>query len=283
MEILRRPRIMLETSKRLIQQSKTIGFVPTMGALHKGHLSLFKRARLENDIVVASIFVNPTQFGPNEDLDKYPRDIEGDLEKLKNEGVDILFLPDATAMYPDKFKTYLIVEELSDKLCGAFRHNHFRGVATIVNKLFNIVKPHKVYFGQKDYQQCVIIQRMIEDLNIDTNMIICPTIREEDGLAMSSRNSYLSPDERKAAIIIYKTINETANLIRSGSTDLSVIRDKMKKMLSQEPLVSEIQYAGIYDIASLDELIEIKKQNLIAIAIKIGNTRLIDNMIVDIS
>ncbi len=282
MEILRRPRIMLETSKRYIQQGKTIGFVPTMGALHKGHLSLFKRARLENDIVVASIFVNPTQFAPNEDLDKYPRDIEGDMEKLKNEGVDILFLPDSKAMYSDKFKTFVIVEDLSDKLCGAFRHNHFRGVATIVNKLLNIVKPHKVYFGQKDYQQCLIIQRMIEDLNIDTDIILCLTIREEDGLAMSSRNAYLSPIERRASTIIYKTLIEASNLIEAASP-ISDIKQKMKDMLSEEPLVSEIQYAGIYDPESLDELLYLKKRNLIAIAIKIGNTRLIDNMIVDIA
>lgn len=252
-----------------------------MGALHNGHLSLFKRARQENDIVVASIFVNPTQFAPNEDLGKYPRDIEGDMEKLKNENVDILFFPDIKSIYPDLFRTFVTVTELSDKLCGAFRHGHFRGVATVVNKLLNLVKPHRVYFGQKDFQQSVIIRRMIEDLNMDIEMVIFPTIRENDGLAMSSRNIYLSPEERRTSAIIYKTLIEASNFIKSGSIGAAAIKQQMKEMLLKETLVSEIQYAGIYDPESLDELIEIKKQNLIAIAVKIGNTRLIDNMIVD--
>lgn len=283
MEIIRIPRIMQETSKRYIQRGKSIGFVPTMGALHNGHLSLFKRARQENDIVVASIFVNPTQFAPNEDLDKYPRDIEGDMEKLKNENVDILFFPGTKSIYPDIFLTFVSVEKLSDKLCGAFRHGHFKGVATVVNKLLNIVKPHRVYFGQKDYQQCLIIRRMIEDLNIDVEMVVCLTIRENEGLAMSSRNAYLSPDERKASARIYKTLIEASDLITSAYAAPTAIQQQMKEMLLKEPLVSEIQYAGIYDPETLDELIEIKKNNLIAIAVKIGNTRLIDNMIVDVS
>lgn len=282
METIRIPRIMQETSKRYIQKGKIIGFVPTMGALHNGHLSLFKRARQENDIVVASIFVNPTQFAPNEDLGKYPRDIEGDMEKLKNENVDILFFPDKKSIYPDLFRTFVTVTELSDNLCGAFRHGHFRGVATIVNKLLNLVKPNRVYFGQKDFQQSVIIRRMIEDLNMDIEMVVFPTIRENDGLAMSSRNIYLSSGERRASAIIYKTLTETSALIKSGSAGAAAIKQQMKEMLLKETLVSEIQYAGIYDPESLDELIEIKKQNLIAIAVKIGNTRLIDNMIVDI-
>lgn len=280
--MLRIPKIMQETSKRYIQKGKIIGFVPTMGALHDGHLSLFKRARQENDIVVASIFVNPTQFAPNEDLGKYPRDIEGDMEKLRNENVDILFFPDMKSIYPDLFRTFISVTELSDKLCGAFRHGHFRGVATVVNKLLNLIKPHRVYFGQKDFQQSVIIRRMIEDLNMDIEMIVFPTIRENDGLAMSSRNIYLSSVERRASTIIYKTLSEASALIKSGSAGAAAIKQQMKEMLLKETLVSEIQYAGIYDPESLDELIEIKKQNLIAIAVKIGNTRLIDNMIADI-
>lgn len=282
MEILRIPKIMQETSKRHIQRGKSIGFVPTMGALHRGHLSLFKRAREENDIVVASIFVNPTQFAPNEDLDKYPRDFEGDIEKLKSENVDILFFPDTKAIYPQNFLTYINIEKLSDKLCGAFRQNHFRGVATIVNKLLNIVKPHRVYFGHKDYQQCLIIHRMIEDLNIDTDMIICPTVRENDGLAMSSRNAYLTKDERQAATLIYKTLISAAEWLKAGTDTPKTINSKMIDMLKGEPLFSEIQYAGIYDAESLDELTDIKKQNLLAIAVKIGNARLIDNLIVEI-
>lgn len=282
MEILRIPRIMQETSKRLRQQGKSIGFVPTMGALHNGHLSLIKRARDENDIVVASIFVNPIQFGPNEDLDKYPRDIEGDMEKLKKEGTDILFLPDSKALYPDSFRTYINVSDLAEKLCGAFRPGHFMGVATVVNKLFNIVKPHRAYFGQKDFQQTVIIKRMIADLNMDVEMIVCLTVREHDGVAMSSRNVYLSPEERKAAGVIYKTLLKAAQSLQSGEFAIIEIKKQMHEMLMSESLVSEVQYAGIYDPDNLDELVEIKQQCLIAIALKIGKTRLIDNIIVDV-
>lgn len=282
MEILRIPRIMQETSKRLIQQGKSIGFVPTMGALHNGHLSLLKRARDENAVVVASIFVNPLQFGANEDLNKYPRDLEGDIEKLKAEQTNILFLPDAKSLYPDTFQTYVSVSELSEKLCGAFRPGHFRGVTTVVNKLFNIVKPHRAYFGQKDYQQFVIIKKMVADLNMDIEVIACSTIRENDGVAMSSRNIYLSPDERKAAEIINKCLLFASQSLQSGESNLSAIKQRMSDMLKGEPLVSEVQYAGIYDPDSLDELKEIKRQNLLAIALKIGNTRLIDNMLVDI-
>jgi len=282
MEILRIPRIMQETSKRLIQQGKSIGFVPTMGALHNGHLSLLKRARDENAVVVASIFVNPLQFGANEDLNKYPRDLEGDIEKLKAEQTNILFLPDAKSLYPDTFQTYVSVSELSEKLCGAFRPGHFRGVTTVVNKLFNIVKPHRAYFGQKDYQQFIIIKKMVADLNMDIEIIACSTIRENDGVAMSSRNIYLSPDERKAAEIINKCLLFASQSLQSGESNLSAIKQRMSDMLKGEPLVSEVQYAGIYDPDSLDELKEIKRQNLLAIALKIGNTRLIDNMLVDI-
>lgn len=282
MEILRITRIMQETSKRHLQKGKSIGFVPTMGALHNGHLSLVRRAKEENDIVVVSIFVNPLQFGANEDFDKYPRDLEGDLEKLKREQTDIIFLPDAKSLYPDTFRTYVNVSELSEKLCGAFRKGHFKGVATIVNKLFNIVKPRTAYFGQKDFQQAVIIKRMIADLNIDIEMIVCPTIRENDGIAMSSRNAYLSQEERKAATIIYKTLLMASQSLQSGQTSLLKIKKQMNDMLMSEPLVSEVQYAGIYDPDNLDELSEAKKQNLIAIALKIGNTRLIDNIIVDL-
>lgn len=273
---------MQETSKRLIQQGKSIGFVPTMGALHNGHLSLLKRARDENAVVVASIFVNPLQFGANEDLNKYPRDLEGDIEKLKAEQTNILFLPDAKSLYPDTFQTYVSVSELSEKLCGAFRPGHFRGVTTVVNKLFNIVKPHRAYFGQKDYQQFVIIKKMVADLNMDIEVIACSTIRENDGVAMSSRNIYLSSDERKAAGIINKCLLFASQSLQSGESNLSAIKQRMNDMLKREPLVSEVQYAGIYDPDSLDELKEIKRQNLLAIALKIGNTRLIDNMLVDI-
>ncbi|MEW6740424.1 MAG: pantoate--beta-alanine ligase [Nitrospirota bacterium] len=281
MENIRIPRIMKETSKRHLHNGKTIGFVPTMGALHEGHLSLVKRARSENDIVVVSIFVNPAQFGPKEDFDRYPRDMEGDMEKLKREGADILFMPDARAMYPDGFSSYITVKDLSDKLCGVFRPGHFTGVATVVCKLFNIVKPVAAYFGQKDFQQAAIIKRMVEDLNMDVDLIICPTFREPDGLAMSSRNVYLSHEERRAAAVIYKTLLSASQMIKSGESNPVDVRKQMHDTLEAEPLISEIQYAGVYDTNTLDELNEFKKQNLLAVAVKIGSTRLIDNMIVE--
>lgn len=272
---------MKETSKRYLYNGKTIGFVPTMGALHEGHLSLVKRARSENDIVVVSIFVNPIQFGPAEDFEKYPRDIEGDMEKLKREGVNILFMPDARSMYPEGFSSYITVKDLSDKLCGAFRPGHFSGVATVVCKLFNIVKPVAAYFGQKDFQQTVIIKRMMEDLNMDVDIIVCPTVRENDGLAMSSRNVYLNHEERRAAAVIYNTLLSASKMIKSGALNSLDVRKHMHDMLKAEPLISEIQYAGLYDTNTLDELNEFKKQNLLAIAVKIGSTRLIDNMLVE--
>jgi len=281
MENIRIPRIMKETSKRHLHNGKTIGFVPTMGALHEGHLSLVKRAKSENDIVVVSIFVNPAQFGPKEDFDRYPRDMEGDMEKLKREGADILFMPDARAMYPDGFSSYITVKDLSDKLCGVFRPGHFTGVATVVCKLFNIVKPVAAYFGQKDFQQAAIIKRMVEDLNMDVDLIICPTFREPDGLAMSSRNVYLSHEERRAAAVIYKTLLSASQMIKSGESNPVDVRKQMHDTLDAEPLISEIQYAGVYDTNTLDELNEFKKQNLLAVAVKIGSTRLIDNMIVE--
>lgn len=281
MEIIRIPRIMTETSKGFILRGRTIGFVPTMGALHDGHISLIRRAKSENEIVVVSIFVNPAQFGPKEDFDKYPRNIEGDMEKLEREGVHILFLPEVSAIYPEGFSSYITVRDLSDKLCGAFRTGHFTGVATVVCKLFNIVKPASAYFGQKDFQQAVIIRRMIEDLNMDVDLIICPTFRESDGLAMSSRNAYLSREERKAASVIYKALISGSQLIKSGTSNPVSVSKQIHDLLKSEPLVSEIQYAGVYDIDTLDELVQFKKQNLLALAVKIGNTRLIDNMIVE--
>ncbi len=281
METIRIPRIMKETSKRHLHNGRTIGFVPTMGALHEGHLSLVKRAKSENDIVVVSIFVNPAQFGHEEDFDKYPRDMEWDMEKLRKEGVDVLFIPDVKSMYPEGFSTYITVKDLSDKLCGAFRPGHFTGVATVVCKLFNIVIPTRAYFGQKDFQQTVIIKRMMEDLNMDAEMIICPTVRENDGLAMSSRNTYLREEERRAAAVIYKTLLSASQVIRLGTSKPIDVKSHMNDVLKAETLISEIRYAGIYDTEMLNELDEFKKQNLLAIAVKIGDTRLIDNMLVE--
>src|SRR5512139_3769091 len=190
----------------LRREGKTIGFVPTMGFLHEGHLSLMARARQESDVVVTSIFVNPTQFGPKEDLDRYPRDAEGDRRKCESAGVDVLFLPEAKEMYPDKPSVFVCVEGVSEILEGAIRPGHFRGVATVVAKLFHIVKPHRAYFGQKDYQQCAVIRRMTEGLNLGVEIIVLPTVREADGLAMSSRNTYLSPEDRRKATVLYRAL-----------------------------------------------------------------------------
>ncbi|MEW6675541.1 MAG: pantoate--beta-alanine ligase [Nitrospirota bacterium] len=280
MEIIRILRIMQDTSKGHLLHSRSIGFVPTMGALHEGHLSLVRRAREENDITVVSIFVNPLQFGPLEDFERYPRDIEGDTAKLREEEIDILFLPDMSLMYPEGFLTYIEVEKISEKLCGSFRPGHFRGVTTVVTKLLNIVKPTRAYFGQKDYQQAVIIKRLVKDLNMDVDIVVCPTIREHDGLAMSSRNTYLNKTQRETATVIYRCLTEASDLIRSGIIDGIYIRGLMHERLLKEAAVSGIDYAGVYDPETLDELSEIKGDALLAVAVKIGDTRLIDNMLV---
>lgn len=282
MEIIRIPRVMKVVSRENILKNRSIGFVPTMGALHEGHISLIKRARQENEIVVVSIFVNPLQFGKNEDFHMYPRDLEGDMEKLKECNIDILFIPDEGLMYHNDFSTYIEVKNLSDKLCGYFRPGHFIGVATVVCKLFNIVMPNRAYFGQKDFQQTLIIKKMIEDLNMDIDIVVCPTVRENDGLAMSSRNAYLSSQEKRAASIIYKTLLQASNMVRSGKFSPMDVSIQMHNILKTEPLVSEIQYAGVYDPDNLNELEKFGKQNLLAIAVKIGDTRLIDNMIVEL-
>ncbi|MEK6581561.1 MAG: pantoate--beta-alanine ligase [Nitrospirota bacterium] len=281
MELIRIPRIMQDTAGGHFLHGRSIGLVPTMGALHEGHLSLVRRSKGENDITAVSIFVNPLQFAPSEDLNKYPRDIDGDTEKLRREKVDILFMPDAHLIYPEGFSTHVEAEKISEKLCGAFRPGHFRGVATVVAKLFNIVKPARAYFGQKDFQQAVIIKKMVKDLDMAIDVVICPTIRKSDGLAMSSRNSYLNNEERKAATVINKCLIQTTELIKSGIIDIESIRRFMKDKLSEEPLITEIQYASMYSTETLDELERAGKEVLLAIALKIGRTRLIDNMLVN--
>lgn len=281
MEIIRIPHIMRDTSTGHILRTKSIGFVPTMGALHDGHISLVRRARQENDITVVSIFVNPIQFGPSEDFTRYPRDLEGDMEKLRVEGVDILFIPDIPLMYPEGFLTYVEVEKISGELCGAFRPGHFKGVATIVTKLSHILKPTRAYFGQKDFQQAAVIRKLVKDLDMDIDVVVCPTIRERDGLAMSSRNVYLTKEMREALTIIYRCLTEASDLINSGIIKTDPVKRAMHERLLNEPAVSGIDYAGIYDPETLNELSEIKNAVLIAIAVKIGNTRLIDNMLVN--
>jgi pantoate--beta-alanine ligase len=281
-EIIRIPQIMQDTSGGHILHSRKIGFVPTMGALHEGHLSLVRRARQENDIAVVSIFVNPIQFGPSEDFNKYPRDFEADTEKLRREEVDILFVPDVSHLYPQVFSTYVEVEKVSDRLCGAFRPGHFRGVATVVTKLFHIVRPARAYFGQKDYQQTIVVKKMVKDLDMGIEIIVCPTVREKDGLAMSSRNAYLEESGRQAATVVYRCLTEAADLAKSGIIDISHIKGIMQEKLLHEPLVSEIDYAGVYDPETLDEPPGVSGTVLLAVAVRIGDTRLIDNMLVNV-
>ena len=280
METIRIPRIVQDTAWGHLLHGRTIGFVPTMGALHEGHLSLVRMARDENDITAVSIYVNPLQFGPSEDLLKYPRDLEGDSEKLRGEGVDILFLPEELLMYPEGFETSVEVFGLSGKLCGAFRPGHFKGVATVVTKLFHILNPTRAYFGRKDFQQTLIIRRLVRDLNIGTQVVVCPTVREGNGLAMSSRNRYLSEEERRAAAIIYRSLEEGAGAVKSGIIECRRIRELMLGRLSSEPLISEIQYCSVFDPGTLDEPEQVRREALLAVAVKIGATRLIDNLLV---
>jgi pantoate--beta-alanine ligase len=252
-----------------------------MGALHEGHLSLVRRAKQENDITVVSIFVNPIQFGPTENFREYPRDIEGDTGKLGNEEVDVLFMPGAPLIYPEGFSTRVVVDKISERLCGAFRPGHFSGVATVVAKLLNIVKPARAYFGQKDFQQTLVIKQFVKDLDMDMDIVVCPTIREQDGLAMSSRNVYLEKSQREAAAVIYRSLTEASELIKSGMIDGVYIRELLRNRLLKEPFVSGLDYAGVYDALTLDELPEIKGDALLAVAVRIGDTRLIDNMLVN--
>ncbi len=254
-----------------------VGFVPTMGFLHEGHLSLMKRAKSENSYVVASIFVNPTQFGPNEDLTRYPKDFEGDCRKLESSGVDLLFYPDPQELYGEGFQTCVEVRDLQGPLCGASREGHFKGVATVVLKLLNIVCPSRAYFGQKDFQQLRVIQTMVRDLNVNVDVIGCPTVREPDGLAMSSRNSYLSESERKQAVCLYESMCLARQAYESGETLPTVLLAIIERRINQEP-AAKIEYARLIDHGALNDVEVADHECLFALAVRIGSTRLIDNM-----
>lgn len=282
MEIIRIPRIMQDTCKKYLLEGRSIGLVPTMGALHEGHMSLVKRARIENDISAVSIFVNPTQFGPSEDLERYPRDIENDIKKLREQEVDILFLPDNALMYPKGFATHIHVDRMSAKLCGSFRPGHFSGVATVVAKFLNITAPSRAYFGQKDFQQTVIISRMAKDLDLDVEIVVCPTIREQDGLAMSSRNLYLDSEQRKAAAIVYRCLSSASEALLAGSYSTAQARELMREILAGEPFITKIEYASVYDTGTLDETDEVRGEVLLAVAVRMGDVRLIDNVLVNL-
>jgi pantoate--beta-alanine ligase len=254
-----------------------VGFVPTMGYLHGGHLALVRRAKAENSTVIVSIYVNPTQFGPREDFGAYPRDLNRDLELLRKGGVDIVFVPSDDEMYPPEFSSWVDVEKVTERLEGASRPGHFRGVATVVAKLFNIVQPSQAYFGQKDAQQVVIIKRMVTDLDMGIEIVVVSTVRESDGLAMSSRNIYLSPKERQAATVLFKALSLAVQLGQGGEKDAEKIRRQMTSLIQKEPL-AQIDYVSIADAETLEELSLLDRPAVASLAVRIGKTRLIDNM-----
>jgi pantoate--beta-alanine ligase len=257
---------------------RPVGFVPTMGYLHEGHLSLVRRAKEENQSVVVSIFANPTQFGPDEDLANYPRDIESDLRLLKKEETDLVWMPDVEDIYPENFQTWVEVEVITKKLEGIYRPTHFRGVTTIVAKLFNAVQPEKAYFGQKDAQQVIVIQQMTKDLNYPIEIVICPTIREADGLAMSSRNSYLNGEERKAALCLIRGLEKAQKKFMKGENQAERIKNFVSDEVKKEEL-AELQYVSLAHPETLDELSGEVESGLLSLAVFIGRTRLIDNMV----
>jgi len=255
-----------------------VGLVPTMGYLHEGHLSLVRRARAECDHVAVSIFVNPTQFGPREDLSTYPRDLERDLSLIEPLGTDLVWLPTAEIMYPKGYQTWVEVETVTRHLEGAMRPGHFRGVTTVVSKLFNAVQPHKAYFGQKDAQQAAVIRQMTRDLNFPIEIVVCPIVREPDGLAMSSRNVYLDTEERKAATVLYRALTATKNLYENGERDAEKLRQMMKEVLAIE-LLAQMQYVSCADYDTLEELETVTGKALLSMAVFVGKTRLIDNFV----
>ena len=255
-----------------------VGLVPTMGFLHEGHLALVRRARLECKRVCVSIFVNPTQFGPQEDLAAYPRDLDGDLELLKTEGTDLVWTPTSETMYPPGFQSWVTVEDLSQRLEGLHRPGHFRGVTTVVAKLFNAVQPDRAYFGQKDAQQVAVIQRMVRDLDFPLQLVVCPTVRETDGLAKSSRNTYLNERQRQAATVLFRALTSAVEAFENGERDAESLRNGMSQVLASEPLAQE-QYVSVADLETLEELTGEITQALLSMAVYVGETRLIDNMV----
>ena len=267
-----------EMRKLRRQLSEPLGFVPTMGYFHEGHLSLVRQARKENPTVVVSIFVNPTQFGPGEDFQDYPRDLNRDLELLEREKTDIVFVPSEEEMYPRGFNSWVDVEKVTERLEGASRPGHFRGVATVCAKLFNIIQPTRAYFGRKDAQQAVVIKKMVADLNMNLEIIVVPTVRESNGLAMSSRNTYLNPEERQAATVLFKALSLARELWQGGEKDADKIRHQMTSLIHKEPL-AKIDYVSIADANTLEELKKIDRPAIVFLAVRIGKTRLIDNVI----
>jgi pantoate--beta-alanine ligase len=277
---LKQIRTIREMKKYLAEarsRRRRVALVPTMGYLHEGHLSLVREARRLASLVIVSVFVNPTQFGPNEDLDRYPRDMRGDLRKLRQEGVEVVFSPDTAEIYPERYQTYVDVTEVTRDYCGASRPGHFRGVATVVTKLFNIVQPDVAIFGEKDYQQLVVIRRLAKDLGMDVEVVGLPTVREEDGLAMSSRNAYLSPAQRQQATTIYRGLRKAKRLLDSGERDAAELAAIAVDLLREEQDLV-IDYVAVCDPETLERIPEVEKEAVLLVAVKVGDTRLIDNI-----
>jgi pantoate--beta-alanine ligase len=281
MKVVKKIKALRGLIKAARRRVKTIGFVPTMGALHEGHISLIERCVKSCDFVIVSIFINPTQFGPKEDLAKYPRPIQKDLQICKKHGVDIVFAPDVKEMYQAGGLTWVNVDKLSEPLCGRFRAGHFRGVATVCAKLFNIVTPDIAYFGQKDAQQAAVIKRMVADLNFPLKIVVCPTVHAANGLALSSRNQYLSPQQRKDATCIYRSLQAARKMIKAGVTNPKTIATQMRKIINRAESLTAIDYISIVEDNTLQDLHRITGRVLIAVAARFGSTRLIDNLIVD--
>lgn len=278
MKVIKSVEEMQSLSRALFLQGKKIVFVPTMGYFHEGHLELMRRGKTLGDVLIVSIYVNPLQFGPKEDFKNYPRDLERDLKLIEGIGVDVVFAPEDKDMYPEGFQTFVEVTELTKNLCGASRPGHFKGVTTVVTKLFNIVKPHIAVFGEKDYQQLLVIKRMVKDLNMDVEIVSVPTVREKDGLAMSSRNVYLNEEERKSAICLYKSITLARELIEKGEKNPRKIEQKVKRFIKSHPH-TRIDYVKLVDGDTLQDIDELKGKVMLALAVWVGKARLIEHEI----
>jgi pantoate--beta-alanine ligase len=270
-----------EMSQACLEATKPVGLVPTMGALHAGHLSLVDQARADNLTVAVSIFVNPTQFGDQEDLEQYPRDLEGDLEMLRRHGVDLVHAPTVDQVYPDGFNTWVEVGPLADKLEGRHRPGHFRGVATVVSKLFNVTQANRAYFGQKDGQQTVVIQKMVKDLDMGVEVVVMPTVRETDGLAMSSRNIQLSPEQREAAPVVYRALCRAHTLFMEGERNGYALRSVVETELRSESRVDRIDYVSVAEMETLDEVEQVEGRAMFSVAVQMGVVRLIDNIVLE--
>jgi pantoate--beta-alanine ligase len=280
MEVVKTIESVRKLVKAVRRDGKKIGLVPTMGALHIGHVSLIEAAVKSCDFVVVSIFVNPTQFGPGEDFEKYPRPLEADLEICQKAKVDVVFVPTPEEMYQSENYTWVNVEKLTEKLCGRSRPGHFRGVTTVCAKLFNIVTPDNAFFGQKDAQQSIVIKKMVADLNMPLEIVICPTVRESDGLAVSSRNQYLNKQQRQDAVYLYKSLQKSLEIVNAGTNDTKEIISEMKEILNQKSSI-EIEYVNIVSYETLEDIDKIAGQVLVAVAVKLGPARLIDNILID--